>query len=423
MVLTNKNEIKTSLIKKHVNAIHCSNNLTLVQRKIFNALLLNAYHHLPTTSHYDISIKYLCELIGYDSRDYKKLKRSLLDLITTAIEWNVIDQCNELQDEKWRASSIISAAKIENGICTYEFSSIMRELLYRPEIYGKIDVKVMVAFKSGYGLALYENCIRFQTISQTPWLPIALFRKLMGVADNHYHSFCDLKKRVLDIALKEVNEYSPIQVIPEIKRANKKVISIRFKLANKQNQANSHTQLATTMIEEELIHLLTIEFGLSLPSIEEMFSHYDTVYIKEKVHLVRKSESFRSGKIRELAAYLIDALKRDYRPSKSSNIVMTEKHRLNERTQMEEKKNQEEQRHHDHRATQKRVDDYLKNKSQEDIQQLMQQFEHYLQEKDRFYLWKKYQTIGIHAASVRAVFNSFIKDWVSKEESASDNAI
>lgn len=85
-----KKDVKT-ILKKHVNTIHCSNDLTLVQRKLFNALLFNAYHEMQEKLQYEISVKKLCELIGYASRDYKKLKKSIMDLITTAIEWNVIE--------------------------------------------------------------------------------------------------------------------------------------------------------------------------------------------------------------------------------------------------------------------------------------------------------------------------------------------
>src|ERR1700722_13412151 len=104
-LLEQKKNIKT-ILKKHVNTIHCSNDLTLVQRKLFNALLFNAYHEMPEKLQYVISVKKLCGLIGYDSRDYKKLRKSIMDLITTAIEWNVIENDQGDQKEKWRASSV-----------------------------------------------------------------------------------------------------------------------------------------------------------------------------------------------------------------------------------------------------------------------------------------------------------------------------
>ena len=65
---------KRSELKKHVNAIHCSNNLSLMQRKLFNALLFNAYPELPHRSQFQITSKELCRLIGFNSNDYADSK-------------------------------------------------------------------------------------------------------------------------------------------------------------------------------------------------------------------------------------------------------------------------------------------------------------------------------------------------------------
>lgn len=106
----------------------------------------------------------------------------------------------------------------------------MKDLMYQPEIYGQINIDLVSKFKSGYGLALYENCIRYKGLMQTPWFPIEIFRKLMGVFDGKYQVFKDFKKRVLDVGVNEVNTVSPIRIVPELERVNQKVTKIRFKL-------------------------------------------------------------------------------------------------------------------------------------------------------------------------------------------------
>src|SRR5689334_18125166 len=93
-------------LKKHVNAIHSSSAMTLVQRKITNALLYNAYDNLLKKDEHQISIKKLCELIGYDSNDHKLLKKALKDLLAIVIEWNVIRESSTNSTEVWNASSI-----------------------------------------------------------------------------------------------------------------------------------------------------------------------------------------------------------------------------------------------------------------------------------------------------------------------------
>lgn len=219
-------------LKKHVNLIHCSNNLSLVQRKLFNALLFNAYSDLATKNQFNIGTKDLCKFIGYNSNDHKSLKNALLGLMKITIEWDVIDNFKRGHD-KWKASAILASASLERGKCTYEYSSVIRELFYRPEIYGQINVALLPKFKSNYGLALYENCIRYSNVTNTPWFTLKVFRKLMGILDSQYSTFRDFKRRVLDTAVKEVNSYSSINIDPELKRISNKVVSIRFSIRTK----------------------------------------------------------------------------------------------------------------------------------------------------------------------------------------------
>ncbi len=108
----------------------------------------------------------------------------------------------------------------------------MKELLYRPEIYGRLNMHVQAKFKSTYGLALYENCIRYQDIKQTPWINLGTFRKLMGVETGKYTVFRDFKRRVLDKAITEVNEYSPIKIYSPTREISVSDINKQTKLSD-----------------------------------------------------------------------------------------------------------------------------------------------------------------------------------------------
>lgn len=404
MSLVKRQENNPLEIKKHVNAIHSSNNISLVQRKIFNALLFNAYHDLPKKSQYEIPVKLLSELIGYDSNDHKKLKNSLMGLITTAIEWNVLDYSdNDLS--KWRASSIIASAKIEKGICTYEFSSVMRELLYHPDMYGRIDMKVMTKFKSGYGLALYENCIRFQGLSTTGWLSLEIFRKLMGIESDQYPVFCDFKKRVLDIALREVNQHSHLNVIPEVQRVNKKVTSIRFKLSPK-HDAMIHVEHFSEPDKVEISKILIDEFGLSPESVTDVLSKYEIEYIREKISLIKNSENFRCGKIRDLAAYLVDGLKRDYKKSKSSGLLIAESRNALLMSEQQAKKIQEKKEKEYSKYVNTIIEGYILSLDEEKKTILFKEFEQFCDP----YSLSEYKKHGLKKAAVKGIFNLFIKN-------------
>lgn len=219
---------KDLILKKHAYTIHCKNIMSLMQRKIANVLLMHAYPNLKHNNRFSISSRKLCNLIGYNSNDYSLLKKAIIDLISITIEWNVIDSSTG-KEKNWKASSALSAAEIADGNCSYEYSSIMRELLYQPEVYGKIDMQLISRFKSSYGLALYENCVRYLNLSKTPWFSLDIFKKLMGVSKDKYKEFKYLKKRVINIAVKEVNLITSMKLVVEVKTVKRKVTEIRFK--------------------------------------------------------------------------------------------------------------------------------------------------------------------------------------------------
>ena len=149
---------KTKELKKHVATIHCSNKLSLLQRKISNVLLYNAYDKLLKQEEHIINIGELCKMLNFRSNDYNLIKKSLKKLISIVIEWNMFNE--NTGEEDWSASSILASVKLSGAECTYAYSPRMREFLHMPRMYGRINLHIQARFKSSYGLALYENCVR-----------------------------------------------------------------------------------------------------------------------------------------------------------------------------------------------------------------------------------------------------------------------
>lgn len=302
-------------LKKHVAVIHSSSKISLLQRKIANALLYNAYEHLDRNEEHQIQIKALCDLIGYDSHDHKSIKNALVDLLSTVIEWNLMNDRYQTDEGVWNASSIIADASIDGSICTYSYSNKMRKLLYRPHIYGRLDMKVQSRFQSSYGLALYENCNRYQDIGHTPWFEMAKFRRLMGVEDYKYKVFRDFKQRVLNKAIEEVNKYSPIHISVLIRKEKRKVVAIQFQIMRQ----NIILTAPSATYQQQIAKYLAM-FGLSARQITNVMNKYELEYIHDKIRLVEASSSFKNGLINNTGKYLLCALKDDYKQPKKSNV-------------------------------------------------------------------------------------------------------
>ena len=157
--------LKTGELKKHIGAIYVAGDLTLLQRKIANILLFNAYDKLLTQETHEIRLKDLANIAGYNSNDIELLKNAFRKLASTGLEWNILDEGKE----RWGTASFISDAEIikGRGICQYSYSPKLRKKLFNPEIYARINLSIQRNFLSTYSLVLYETSIRFRSVSST----------------------------------------------------------------------------------------------------------------------------------------------------------------------------------------------------------------------------------------------------------------
>ena len=225
--------LKRGAVKKNVAAIHVSGKLTLLQRKLSNVLLLNAYDALISQPKHQIDARTLALMIGYNSNDTATLRDALRGLAETVAEWDMLDEKGR---QEWGVSSLLSYAKLRGGICEYAYSPALAEKLHDPKVFALINLNIQRRFSSGHGLALYENCYRFVRTGSTGWWPLETFRRLMGVDDSaYYETFKHLNAKIIKPAVDEVNRTSNIEITPEFAKKGRTVTEIRFKIReNKQ---------------------------------------------------------------------------------------------------------------------------------------------------------------------------------------------
>jgi plasmid replication initiation protein len=227
------------VLRKHVAAIHTSGELGLLERKLVNVLLLNAYDQLTTARMHRIPTKILMAMLGWtEGEDTVHLKKALLRIVSTPVEFNLMDPDGDPgKTKRWTATALLAQADIVNGHCEYEYSSRLAEELSDPDVYAIINVGIQRQFKSGYALTLYENCVRFRRTGSTGLMALATFRKIMGATSPTYEDFRRLSELVLNKAVKEVNSVSDIIVTPEFERIGRKVMRIKFTVEDKAQQS------------------------------------------------------------------------------------------------------------------------------------------------------------------------------------------
>ncbi len=319
-------------LKKHVAAIHINNRLTLTQRKASNVLLYNAYESLLTARVHRIRVKDLAEAIGFNTHNLDPLKEALKTLARTVLEWNILDE--EGRQEEWGATTLLAQAVIRGGYCVYAYSPELCEKLYRPEIYALLNLSIQRKFSSSYALALYENCLRYRRVGTTGWISLDILKRLLGIsdADGYYQDFRKFNDKVIKPAVRQVNDTSDLLLDIDYQRDRRKITAVRFKVNDNpqmllfsQRQAGllaAETPLAEEppiednpeqrLERQEKLRQRLSNLGLSARQIRIALASYEPCYLEQNITVVE--HHLAAGKVHNLPAYLMAALREDYRP-------------------------------------------------------------------------------------------------------------
>lgn len=310
-------------VKKHVGAIHVKGALLLLQRKAANALLLNAYDELPDDSvkEHTVRVSDLAAAIGYDSNDHETLKRTLEALVDLKITWNLLDPSGQ---REWGVGSFLASARIKGGVCRYAYPAPLRELLYNPQIYARVNLAVQTRFSSGPALALYENCLRFLKVGTTGWISLDDWRGLLGVGDGQYAEYKRFRSKVLTPSVKQVNEQSDIRIKMETRREKRRIAALRFSVergpALDENalevviEAVAGDQDAGASDPGVEIRARLAEFGLTEAQAADLTAEFAADRVDRNLGFV-EDKLASGGDVKNLAAYTVAAVRGDYERS------------------------------------------------------------------------------------------------------------
>lgn len=314
--IPSKGAFRRESIRKNVAAIHVSGKLTLLQRKLSNVLLLNAYDELLTRSTHALDARTLCVMIGYNSNDMDTLKDALRALVETTAEWDLLGDDGA---REWGVSALMASARLRAGVCEYAYSPALAEKLHDPKIFALINLSVQRNFSSGHALALYENCYRFVRTGSTGWWDLALFRKLMGVEDSAYYAvFKHLNAKIVKPAVAEVNAVSNIRLEAQLERRGREVARIRFAITEAASAAAGGFGAAESgapQCPDALdLHARLRALGVADRLARQWIAEHGERYVAEKLDYVEARS--RDGKVRgSPVGYLSAAIRDNYRPA------------------------------------------------------------------------------------------------------------
>ena len=225
--------VDKATLKKNVGLIHSSSELGLVERKLFNWLLLESFEQLEQDVTHEIPLPILKVLMGWEnSNNNDGLEAAMKRLMSTVVHFNLIKskktKDGESYEDAWEATTLLSYAAIVDGRARWRFDQAMAAKLHDPAVFHWLNVAAAQGLQSSFAYALYENSARYYKVGQTPKLSVPLVRELLNATAPLYADFRYLKQRVLTPAVKEINTITDIELEVEYQREGRSVVTVQF---------------------------------------------------------------------------------------------------------------------------------------------------------------------------------------------------
>lgn len=208
-------------------------NLQVQEQKIILYLIskikpedMNLHEHI-------FQIRDFAKICGLDidnGANYRYIRQTLKDLRDKSI-WVTLDDGRE-KTLSWLDYVIMDK---NHGAISIKISEMMKPyLLHLREKYTQYELLYTLAMKSNYSLRLYE-LLKSYEYQHAKTFDIDELRKLLS-AENYFR-FPDFKRRVLEVAMQEINTVSDINVTYGIIKDGRRFAKIEFKIKLKKDMS------------------------------------------------------------------------------------------------------------------------------------------------------------------------------------------
>lgn len=165
---------------------------------------------------------------------YKALKSAVKGLFDAYFEYNDIHEQTGKPAHRvvrWAQTVIYIEAA---GMIELQFTDAVIPLITRlSEQYTEYDLKQVSELQSEYAIRLYELMMQWKTVGKTNKITIDDLRNKLGVKPEQYQAMNNFKARVLDLAIKQINDFTDVTAAYDQHKQGKTITAFTFKFKTK----------------------------------------------------------------------------------------------------------------------------------------------------------------------------------------------
>lgn len=222
------NDSCIDLLMQSKQLVHTSYEVTAIQNRIFYYCLLTAQKEKNGELSCTVKLEDIKKLIpNKNQRTLANIKKTIQILKQTSLEFEKREDGDTIECDY----NLIAGS--EYNINKETFKIKLADRLYRHlidyTVYAPLNLEILTKFKSFYAQRLYE-LLRLWSRTDTPIIKsfkIEQLRFVLGV-ENKYPAYKNFKQRVLNQAVKEINQVGNMKVDIEEVKNGRRVYEIKF---------------------------------------------------------------------------------------------------------------------------------------------------------------------------------------------------
>lgn len=227
--------MKNNLVVQSNVLVEASYSMTLNEQKVLMACIsqIDSRSKIEEGKEFVLPIQQAQDLFQ-DDRDtaFKKLKRSSEQLFRREVRIQ-IDENRELLTHFVR-SVLFDKEQAEIRII---FSEDIKPYLSQLEQhFTSYKLKNIVQLKSAYAVRLYQFICEWH--GQGKDMEIMAWEKLNTILGSNYKTFDNFRRRILDVAVEQINIYTDFQVAYALQKTGRRISHIQFQWELKNKPAN-----------------------------------------------------------------------------------------------------------------------------------------------------------------------------------------
>ena len=225
-------KVKNNIVVKDNNLVNASYELTLQEQRLMLGCisLIDSRHQIDTQRLYKIQVKDIGDLCGVvnTTHFYKDMVGAAKRLLKRTVK------IGDKQSGVYGEAVWITRYVVDDRNRTIEVNfneDVIPYLTSLQNKFTKYKLRDVAKFKSVYSIRIYEQLAQWKRVGYVE-LEIEKLRHILCVQDK-YKTFSDLRKKVIEVAVSEITEYSNLDVSYGYRKEGRVIVAIQFRFETK----------------------------------------------------------------------------------------------------------------------------------------------------------------------------------------------